>query len=49
MYKYYPKNWCWVAGICSWWNPPTDVLIDALSKDINFCVRCFEMDFNKEK
>lgn len=45
MIKYYPKNWCWVAGVCGWWNPPVDVLIDALSKGINFCVRCWEMKY----
>ena len=42
MTRFERKGYCWVIGKCDWWNPPEDLMILALSCELNFCMKCWE-------
>ena len=35
-------GYCWADNRCDWWNPPIDLLFEALSIGMNFCIECWK-------
>lgn len=42
--RFDPLGWCWLLGICNWWNPPEYLLFEVLGKNINFCIKCWNFE-----
>lgn len=39
-----PRGVCWWLGLCSYWNPPLDIIVEGAIKVLgkNPCIKCWK-------
>lgn len=42
----YPRGMCWWLGLCDWWNPPLECILNGIAKTHDFCIKCWKFKKN---